>query len=163
MPSGLGIVLLYGGQLPAYDTILTATRSFHAFRRIPDRLRSPDHAGGSVFHHDKPLIPPVDEIRALPDEDAPRPGPLCRVPCCLLRRQVTGGKRQASPTQRSENQPTFPISRSVPIMYHFLPASSPPPGMMVGSRTPPVPIVGLKTGDPWFRGLKESGSLPLLR
>lgn len=50
---------------------------------IPDRLRGPDHAGSLVLDLDQPLVRPADQVGALPHEDAPRAGPLRRVPRCL--------------------------------------------------------------------------------
>ena len=57
--------------------------SWNTFRRVPEGLWGPNHASGGVFHVDKPLISPVEEIGAFPDKDPPRPSPLCRIPCCL--------------------------------------------------------------------------------
>ena len=43
----------------------------HAFRGIPDGLRGPDHASGGIFHDNESLIPPVNEVGAFPNKDAP--------------------------------------------------------------------------------------------
>jgi hypothetical protein len=45
------------------------------------------------------------------------------------------------------------------MMYHFRLASSPPPEMREGSRTPVVPFVGLRMGEPLLRALKARGLL----
>lgn len=61
-----------------------------ALVRIPECLWSPDHTSSLVLDLDKPLIRPVDQVGALPYEDAPRARPLCRVPCrlCLGQHQL---------------------------------------------------------------------------
>ena len=66
-------------------------------------------------------------------------------------------------TARESLRHTFPISKSVPTMYHFFPASGPPPATRAGSRTPLVPFVGFITGAPLLRALNDKPLLPLLR
>lgn len=58
---------------------------------------------------------------------------------------------------------TLSMSKSVPMRYHFLPPARPSPRINAGSRTPPVPMDGFRTGRPWFNGEYDSASLPSLR
>ena len=71
MPSERGIVLLRS----AY-AVTNSAAGRHAFRGIPNGLRSPDHAGGGIFHDGKSRGGPGDQIGALPHKVASRPGSL---------------------------------------------------------------------------------------
>lgn len=54
----------------------------------------------------------------------------------------------------------FPISKSVLMIYHFLSIFCSVSLLTDGPRTPFVPPVGCKIGDPLFRAFKVSGLLP---
>lgn len=94
--------------------------SCHAFCGIPEGLGGPSHASGGVFHVDKPLIPPAEEISALPDKDPPRSSPLCRVPCCLSSCQEADDTAALIPT----HLPNIQVGPDdVPLLAGFTPAS----------------------------------------
>ena len=131
--------------------------------RIPNGFRCPDHTGRVILYHYQSLVDPVDQIGTFPNENTLGALALCGVPCCLFARRSSVNSFFQPLLSLALIERTFAISRSVPIIYHFFPASLPPPGMIVGSRTPPVPLVGLKIGDPLFKALNEMGLLPLLR
>jgi hypothetical protein len=71
MPSGQGIALFNrSANYELSEVLVNLVRYWSfAFRGIPNGFRSPDHAGGGVFHDDKSLVAPVHEIRAFPDKD----------------------------------------------------------------------------------------------
>jgi hypothetical protein len=81
----------------------------------------------------------------------------------LTRSVLSQTKIPREPFRWATSHVVASMLRSVPTMYHFFPASAPPPLTIAGSRTPLVPLVGLMTGCPPFNADSDVALLPSLR